>query len=251
MDDATSSDLYQIMTEQSATMDKLPEDSFKRIYWNQQMEAAKKHRNGMRWHPLMIRWCLYLRHLSSKAYDSLRETGCIHLPSQRTLCDYSHCIESGTGFSTEVDQHLLNAAKLESSPDWHRLLVLLMDEMYVKESLVYDKHTGKMIGFTDLGDVNNCLISLEQALSSEVEQDPPLARSMMVFMVRGIFTSFQYIYAQFPCSTLTGDLIFDPFWESIFRLERMGFKVTAWLFCITVVTFTSTSDTKHYTNFII
>ena len=75
-----------------------------------------------------------------------------------------------------------------------------MDEMYVKESLVYDKHTGKMIGFTDLGDVNNCLMSLEQALSSEVEQDRPLARSMMVFMVRGIFISFQYIYAQFHCS---------------------------------------------------
>ena len=79
--------------------------------------------------------------------------------------------------------------------------------MYVKESLVYDKHTGKMIGFTDLGDVNNCLIPLEQALPSEVEQDPTLAHSMMVFMVRGIFTSFQYIYAQFPCSTLIGDLI--------------------------------------------
>ena len=44
----------------------------------------------------------------------------------------------------------------------------------MKESLVYDKHTGKIIGFTDLGDVNNCLISLEQALSSEVEQDPTL-----------------------------------------------------------------------------
>ena len=102
-----------------------------------------------------------------------------------------------------------------------------------------------MIGFTDLGDVNNCLISLEQALSSEVEQDPPLARSMMVFMVRGIFTSFQYIYAQFPCSTLTGDLIFDPFWELIFCLERMGFKATAtsgkkWPICISTI---------HLTNF--
>ena len=96
-----------------------------------------------------------------------------------------------------------------------------MDEMYVKKSLVYDKHTGKMIGFTDLGDVNNCLISLEQALSSEVEQDPTLAHSMMVFMVRGIFTSFQYIYAQFPCSTLIGDLIFDPFWESIFDSQYL------------------------------
>ena len=76
-----------------------------------------------------------------------------------------------------------------------------------------------------MGDVNNSLIKLEHALSSDVKQEPPLARTMMVFMVRGIFSTFQYNYAQFACSTLTGDLIFDPFWESVFRLEWMGFKV--------------------------
>ena len=108
------------------------------------------------------------------------------MPSQRTLRDYSHCVDSGTGFSNEVDQNLLAAAKLESSADYHRLVVLLMDEMFVKESLVYNKDTGKMIGFTDLGDVNNSLIKLEHALSSDDKQEPPLARTLMVFMVRVI-----------------------------------------------------------------
>ena len=103
MNDELSSDMFQMVKEQQSNIDKLPEDSFQRIYWNQQLEAAKKHRNGMRGHPLMIQWCLYLRHLSSKAYDTLRESGCIHLQSQRTLRDYSHCVDSGTGFSNEVD----------------------------------------------------------------------------------------------------------------------------------------------------
>ena len=41
----------------------LPSDSFKRIFWEQQVEAAsKKDSRSMRWHPLMIRWCLHLRH---------------------------------------------------------------------------------------------------------------------------------------------------------------------------------------------
>lgn len=26
--------------------------------------------------------------------------------------------------------------------------------------------------------------------------------------------------AHFPCLNVTGDLLFDPFWEAIFRLER-------------------------------
>ena len=40
----------------------LPGSSFQRIFWMQQVEAAKRKKYGVRWHPLMIRWCLYLRH---------------------------------------------------------------------------------------------------------------------------------------------------------------------------------------------
>lgn len=39
----------------------LPANSFQRIFWEQQLEASKqKDSRTMRWHPLMIRWCLYL-----------------------------------------------------------------------------------------------------------------------------------------------------------------------------------------------
>ena len=54
----------------------------------------------------MIRFCLYLRHQSSKAYDTLRESDVIQLPSQDTLRDYSHAAEPG--FSYEVDDQLNN-----------------------------------------------------------------------------------------------------------------------------------------------
>ena len=226
LDDETTLDLQQIMTEQESNINKLPEDSFRRIYWRQQKEAFTRHKNGIRWHPLMIRWCLYLHHLSSKAYTTLRESGCLHLPSERTLRDYSHCVESGSGFSEKVDEQLMLASKMKSSPEWHRLVLLLIDEMYIKESLVYNKHTGKMVGFVDLGTVNNHLLSFEELVSSDSESAPTLATSMMVFMVKGLFTPFRFPYLQLPCSTITGDLIFEPFWEAVFRLERIGFKVS-------------------------
>ena len=79
LDDET---LHPIMMEHDSTISRFPEDSFQRIYWKQEKEAFEKHKNCIRWHPLMIRWCLYLHHLSSKAYATLRETGCLHLPSE-------------------------------------------------------------------------------------------------------------------------------------------------------------------------
>ena len=38
----------------------------------------------------LCRWCLYLRHLSSSAYELLRDSGVVKLPSQRTLRDCTH-----------------------------------------------------------------------------------------------------------------------------------------------------------------
>lgn len=96
---------------------------------------------GIRWHPLMIRWCLFLRHQSSKAYETLRQSGCVHLPSQRTLRDYSHCVRAGAGFSDDVDQQLLKSIKSSSSTD--KLFILL--EIHLKEDLVFNKQTGETI----------------------------------------------------------------------------------------------------------
>lgn len=49
--------------EVSSYFEKLPEDSFRQLFWKQQLEAAtQKNARCMKWHPLMIRWCLSLRH---------------------------------------------------------------------------------------------------------------------------------------------------------------------------------------------
>ena len=107
-------DLHSIMLQEGPlVLSKLPEDSFQRLFWQQQLSAAaKKSPKGMKWHPMMIRWCLYLRHHSGQAYEALRDSGVISLPSQRTLRDYTHCVQACSGFSAEVDEHLSAAMKL-------------------------------------------------------------------------------------------------------------------------------------------
>ena len=80
-----------------------PEESFAHVFWKQQMQAAKVGGRQRRYHPLMIKWALYLRHQSSRAYNLIRESGVIALPSQRTLRDYTYFLDSNIGFSSAVD----------------------------------------------------------------------------------------------------------------------------------------------------
>ena len=54
----------------------------------------------------------YLRYKSSGAYEMLRESGCIKLPSQRTLRDYTHVFKSVSGFSVDVDVQLMKDVKM-------------------------------------------------------------------------------------------------------------------------------------------
>ena len=73
------------------------------------------------------------------------------MPSQVTLGDYTSYIPAQTGFSTEVDQNLLDVAFL--SNELNKYVMIIMDEVHIKQDLVYDKHHGCLIGFIDLENI--------------------------------------------------------------------------------------------------
>ena len=93
-------DLVNIMKEDSSRNIMLEAGSFKRVFWEQQEKALSLNCiKSMIWDPLMIRFCLYLRHLSSSAYSLLKESGVLTLPSERTLRDYTYYFKASSGFS--------------------------------------------------------------------------------------------------------------------------------------------------------
>ena len=153
VDEQMCGDLKQIIaSEGEKMMDKLDANSFQHTFWKQQVMAASKgNARGIRWHPLMIRWCIYLRHLSQSAYETLRQSKCIILPSQRTLRDYTHHLKPTIGYSSKVDEQLYQAANIKDCEMWQKHVILLLDEMHIKEDLVFDKHTGELVGFVNLG----------------------------------------------------------------------------------------------------
>jgi len=214
-------------SENCSIIKKHPPNSFTRLFWEQQFKACNcKDSRQMRWHPTMIKWCLYLRHKSAGAYEALRESGCVALPSQRTLRDYTHFFNASSGFSDDVDRMLMGVSKIDKIEEWQKIIGVLLDEMYIKEDLVYNKHTGQLIGFANLGEINEHLIRYEKALNDPYDtRTKDLAKTMMTFMVKGIFTTLQFPYAFLPCSEISNDLLHKPLWECIYRLERCGFKV--------------------------
>ena len=139
--DTLSADMKSLMEEHSAeVLSSCDEDSFKATFWKQQMKAISlKNKRSMRWHPLVIKWCLYLHHRSSSAYETLRNSGLIELPSGRTLRDYRHAVPSSVGFSSRVDEQLIRFVRqTKPSPSLAKYVGILIDEMYVKEGLTFD-----------------------------------------------------------------------------------------------------------------
>ena len=84
VDDSLHDGLRGMMSEFSVGVEeKFAENSFHRLFWDQQMKMLTKEPRQRRWHPMLIRWCLHLKKTSSAAYNSLRRI--LTLPCGRTL----------------------------------------------------------------------------------------------------------------------------------------------------------------------
>jgi hypothetical protein len=98
VDSDLSSDLVAIMEVSPHALDAFAPGSFPRIFWEAQQKCSSlSNLRSMRWDPVMIKWCIYLRHLSSSVYETLQQSSMLYLSSQRTLRDYTHYIPSHSG----------------------------------------------------------------------------------------------------------------------------------------------------------
>ena len=205
------------------------ENSFQRILWEQQKKYnSLKNKKQMRWHPLIIRFALSLRYASSTAYRTVASSGLLSLPSERTLRDYTHwCkVRNGVHFSfLQKAKEIMSQEGIDDKDD--RQFVLIMDEMKIRHGLVFRKHTGDLVGFCDLGTVNQELEELAAAAVGDSNNIiPKLAEQMLVFMIRPIFRpSLSFMVASYASLCLSGEKLYAPVWEVIEALEFSGLPV--------------------------
>ena len=77
VDETLDGDLVSIMqSESSKVQDTLPDGSFRKLFWQEQMKALScRDPHQRRWHLMIIKWCLNLRMLSTAAYHNMRTMG--------------------------------------------------------------------------------------------------------------------------------------------------------------------------------
>ncbi|CAC5363149.1 THAP9 [Mytilus coruscus] len=224
LDFSQSLEIKDTMATCNAEMEKAcpDENSSQRLFWTEQMKCMNlQSTKGMRWHPMILRWCLYLRQKSSAAYDALRDSGFITLPSSRTLFDYSHYTRSDNGFLPDVIKVLQEEATkrdMYSTEDvWKNYVGILFDEIKIKSDLVYDKHTGELIGYCNLDKVGNQIMDMERSFKDSSSND--IAKYMLVLMVRGVATDLKFPLAGFATLSITADFLYPIIWKAIRILE--------------------------------
>ena len=104
-------------------------------------------------------------------------------------------------------------------------MVLLLDEMKIREDLVFDKHSCSLLGFVNLGDVTNALDHFKCQCKIENENNDKVATHVLTFMVGGIFSDLNFPYAHFPTEGASADHLYPVVWDAIRNLEESGFKV--------------------------
>ena len=131
VDEDLSSDLRAIVAEQpDENKSAFPPGTFLGLFWEQQKQALSlQDKRQMRWHPMIIKWCLSVKFCSSSAYSALRST-VLTLPSERTLRDYTHWIEAKPGMASDCDKLLLEEVQLHKKADYQRYNIIM--HVYIK-----------------------------------------------------------------------------------------------------------------------
>ena len=130
---------------------------------------------------------------SPAAYKELRGSGALILPSERVLRDYKDYFKPKAGINMDNSESLREKASPLS--EVQRYVVIVIDEMKIQSNLVFDKYTGDLIGFVDLGDPATNYASLGE---EDVMATPALA-----FLVRGMCSDFKHVIAYYFTENVT------------------------------------------------
>jgi hypothetical protein len=112
-----------------------------------------------RWDPKVISICLGILLRSPQAYQTLKQSQLLTLPSRRTLQYYKNVVKQKPGFVSENLQWMKQQAILSKIPEFGFHGGLLIDEMTIQDDLIITKDgdSWNVVGLLDMGETNNKL----------------------------------------------------------------------------------------------
>ncbi|XP_065061651.1 uncharacterized protein LOC135688649 [Rhopilema esculentum] len=187
---------------------------FMKLFWEEQQKYLQQRPSQVRYHPMIIKYCLALAAKSTSAYKEMRfdekhGSGVLILPSLRTLRDYRHYIHPKRGFNDAVVSQLEKGTREFTNVE--RYIIICFDEMKIQEDLVWDKNSGELIGFVDLGDPEVNFGTLKTV--------DEVATHVLVFLVKSVVNPLSYSFATFATTGVTSAQLFLLFRRAVGILE--------------------------------
>ena len=175
---------------------------------------------------------MYLKFTS--AYRHICSTLFLNLPCKNTVQKYINFTDQGCGFNKDVMYNLNRKINLSNMKEHQRYVSIIFDEMKIKSGLGFSSSTGKLVGFSKSGSINQLLLKFENKYAENKEnsivEDPsaiPLASYVTVLMVRSII-SLRYVLGHFASvGGLTSSQLYFTIWEGVRQLKSISLKVMA------------------------
>ena len=79
--------------------------------------------------------------------------------------------------------------------------------MKIQENLVWDKHSGELIGFVDLGDINVNFATLKSTQT--------LSPHVLAFLIKSVVNPLSYSFATFATDGIMAYQIMPIFWQAV------------------------------------
>lgn len=107
-----------MLNENEQVLESLPPNSLHSMFWKQQLNEMAPLDDQMVYTTII------------GVYEMLRESGCLRLPSQQTLRDYTYHVKATTGYSDDddddADSMLVEVAKIDELEDYQKCVILLI-----------------------------------------------------------------------------------------------------------------------------
>ncbi|KAK3747398.1 hypothetical protein QZH41_012095, partial [Actinostola sp. cb2023] len=169
----------------------------------------------------IIKICLQLWHRSKGAYEDLRESGFLKLPSGRLLRYYKNSVDSSSGLNQQKLKWMAKEAKDKGVTDYGRHGAIIFDEMSIQEDIELKQKNGQweIVGITRMGESAHQLLALTKGAVQST-----MATHMLQFMFLGN-EGFRFPFAHFPTANVTSAQLFELFWDAVDALQMFGFTV--------------------------
>ncbi|XP_070570887.1 uncharacterized protein [Ptychodera flava] len=193
------------------------------LLWDEQKKMLQtKGATGRRWHPKIIRMCLSIWMRSPRAYEELKRSGMLILPSGRLLSMYKNCVDQNPGLNDAVLEWMVREADNTCLPIEGRNGGIVLDEMAIQEDLQikFTAEGAEVVGLVCLGDEND---DMQTIISGE---DTTVTATHVLQMVFLGNTGFRFPIAHWPTREVDPATLYTQFWNSVKWLRKGGFHVT-------------------------